>query len=964
MRLRNLTIDLFEKPLIEIESSFHAIASSFDTLLPPSLRGVPCPYLLALRPWPLLLSLLLRWRLQKLLPLVGSNEVARVVRSVVGVEEVEVAEVLGCLEVLTLEGVYDLVVWLEKVLVPEGCSPSPLGESGGFGSGSGGSGGGGDSCGNGSGGGRAGATQRGGSAPPLLGTLLWHHPLGHPSLPHLCGMHSRLLVSGLPRSLPPLPPSPAPPCLPCVEGWQCAAPHSSSFPPTSAPLQTLHIDVGGEFSFDLLRDFCRGEGILQSFKLPDSPQQNGIAEHRIGLAMEVARTSKIHGAAPHFLWPFVVRYAAHQPLAPCLLPKDLAYTALDGEDPLLGIVPIEVAVDLGAAPGAASRGAEPGVAEPDDAESGGAEPRGEEPGGAESEGVEPGGAKSEGAESGGVEPQGAALSGCPTSASPRQSPQQLREWLIQRARLRSGAIGAGGAGVTAGAGGTGGGAATGPGGARTRDTGAAGTGGVGSAGARDPSEPGAAEAGGSGAGGAGSRGAGAGGAGVGGTNAGGAGAGGTDAGGAGLGDAGVGGAGAGGAGAVDPVGCVRPRPYFVPLLHQVLGVLSSSSLTPPLLCPSPNQLQLPLQPASPLTAPSSFTKQSGGLTERRQPASCPVLPVHPSRRIPHSRPPPVPGTHAIALRPSSVPLRVPLPAPPESSLPEVLDTQSDRARATSPTVSRLLATAVTDPFFESASTSALVAELLDFAAACRLDYATALAAKSACASPPSDGDECALGTDVLEDRQEDIECFAAAVPRFSSMLLAPEGDPGTADILTLRSYTEAITGPYSSHWQAAMDSEMASWKSTGTNVNEVPLPGAIIVDGNLHEEIWLRSPPGFTGSFLAGTQSSLRRPFYGFRQAPRPSALRLPVLLAIAHSSVYRPLALSSTFGRVPFWLTTWLRYFLARELQQRGQLRFAYVATRANTADIFSKALPFGDHQRFTTVLGLVPTLPHLLTS
>ncbi|CAI7859918.1 unnamed protein product, partial [Closterium sp. NIES-53] len=57
-------------------------------------------------------------------------------------------------------------------------------------------------------------------------------------------MHSRLLVSGLPRSLPPVPPSPAPPSLPCVEGWQRAAPHSS-IPPTPAPLQTLHMDVWG-----------------------------------------------------------------------------------------------------------------------------------------------------------------------------------------------------------------------------------------------------------------------------------------------------------------------------------------------------------------------------------------------------------------------------------------------------------------------------------------------------------------------------------------------------------------------------------------------------------------------------------------------------------------------------------------------------------------------------------------------
>ncbi|CAI7835339.1 unnamed protein product [Closterium sp. NIES-54] len=36
-------------------------------------------------------------------------------------------------------------------------------------------------------------------------------------------------------------------------------------------------------------------------------------------------------------------------------------------------------------------------------------------------------------------------------------------------------------------------------------------------------------------------------------------------------------------------------------------------------------------------------------------------------------------------------------------------------------------------------------------------------------------------------------------------------------------------------------------------------------------------------------------------------------------------------------------RYFLARDLQQCGQLRLAYVATRANNADIFTKARPHG---------------------
>ncbi|CAI7867603.1 unnamed protein product [Closterium sp. NIES-54] len=257
-------------------------------------------------------------------------------------------------------------------------------------------------------------------------TLLWHHRLVHPSLPRLRGMHSRLLVSGLPWCLPPLPPSPAPPCLPCVEGQQRAAPHSSSFPPTTTPLQTLHMDVwgpthvsghglrlqlreqfcedlpvlrlhfdrGGEFSSDLLRDFCRGEGILLPFTLPASPQKNGIAERHIGLVIKVARTSMIHAPAPHFLWPIAVRYAAHQlnlwprvslpETSPTLrwtwkvgdvsVFRGPALSCVSQVDPLPGTVPVEVAVDSGATRSAASRGAASWGAEPPSAEPGGAEP--------------------------------------------------------------------------------------------------------------------------------------------------------------------------------------------------------------------------------------------------------------------------------------------------------------------------------------------------------------------------------------------------------------------------------------------------------------------------------------------------------------------------------------------------------------------------------------------------------------
>ncbi|CAI7847783.1 unnamed protein product, partial [Closterium sp. NIES-53] len=60
--------------------------------------------------------------------------------------------------------------------------------------------------------------------------------------------------------------------------------------------------------------------------------------------------------------------------------------------------------------------------------------------------------------------------------------------------------------------------------------------------------------------------------------------------------------------------------------------------------------------------------------------------------------------------------------------------------------------------------------------------------------PPSVGGELALGSYVLEDRQFELECFASAVPHLAAMLLVPEGDPDALDIMTPRSYAEAISG--------------------------------------------------------------------------------------------------------------------------------------------------------------------------
>ncbi|CAI7822722.1 unnamed protein product [Closterium sp. NIES-54] len=214
------------------------------------------------------------------------------------------------------------------------------------------------------------------------------------------------------------------------------------------------------------------------------------------------------------------------------------------------------------------------------------------------------------------------------------------------------------------------------------------------------------------------------------------------------------------------------------------------------------------------------------------------------------------------------------------------------------------------------------------------------------------------------------------------MLLAPEGDPDALDIPTPRTYAEAIEGPYSSQWQSAMDAEMASWKSTGTYVDEVPPPGANIVSGmwifrvkrppgspptfkaryvargfsqrqgvdffqtfsptpkmttlrvllhvaaqrdyelhsldfstaflqgSLHEEIWLRRPRGFTGSFPPGTQWSLRRPLYGLRQAPREwhDTLRMTLAaIGFAPSTADPSLFLRTDATQPPFYVLVYV---------------------------------------------------------
>ncbi|CAI5972323.1 unnamed protein product [Closterium sp. NIES-64] len=653
-------------------------------------------------------------------------------------------------------------------------------------------------------------------------TLLWHHRLGPPlsASAQRHGLASPCVWSS--RSLPPLPPGPGPTCVPCVEGRQRAAPHSSQFPPTEAPLQTLHMDVWGPAR-------VRGQGQERYFLLvvDDYSRYTTVFPLRskgevteINLHPRVSRPE----TSPALLWTGKVGDASafrfyHPTSRRVLSSQDVTfdesvpyYRLFPYRTPSLpppplflvdAVEPVEVTGDSGAA-----AGAEPGVRSL----------------GVLSLGVLCLGVLSLEVPSLGVlclgvlslEPGGAVPGGASSRREPL-SPQELREWFARRWRR---AAGAGGSSTAEGS-------------------------------AADASRrcsycglPLAVRltvllvlllevlellgATGGAAGGA----------------------------------AGVG-APAGAAGAVPAVSSVaaRPRPYFVPLLQQVLGLTPPPP--PPLEGPQPVQSQPQLLPASPLPAPSPYAGPTGGLTERREPASRPVSPVRTERasgRGSRQRPPPVPGTHRMSLRPSTAPLRAPLPSPPASSLPALADPESDSLRAASPT-------------------------LVDFAARCRLDYAARLVTESESACPPSVGGECALGTDVLEDRQEEFQCLAAASPRLASVLLAPEGDPDAPDIPTPRSYAEAIEGPYSSQWQAAMDAEMASWKSTGTYVD--------------------RCSPSW-----GRTSGVLRRPVYGLRQAPREwhDTLRTTLAaLGFAPSTADPSLFLRTDTSLPPFYILVYV---------------------------------------------------------
>ncbi|CAI7812209.1 unnamed protein product [Closterium sp. NIES-54] len=368
------------------------------------------------------------------------------------------------------------------------------------------------------------------------------------------------------------------------------------------PVLRLHSDRGGEFSSDLLRAFCRSEGIRQTFTLPASPQQNGIAERRIGMVMDVARTSMIHAAAPHFLWRFAVQYAAHQIyLQPRVsLPETtptLRWTGKVGDASAFCVWGSRAFVRDTTADKLSSR-AIPCVflGFPPDA-----------PGWQFYHPTSRRVLSSQDITF--DDPSASSLSGDQPGLIPLPGPSPLRPTLALTLTCSPPEFFPPPPGPLP------------PLGSWTTDGGAAGAGGA--------------------AGGA---------------------AGAEAAGGA----AGTGDPGARGSGSVSAVsgGTVRPRPYYILLLQQVLGSPPSPGPPPPFLSPPLVQSQSRFQPASPLPGPSPYSGPTRGLSELREPESRPVSPlsrsvspVRPVRtgRVLRSRPSLVPGTQSMTLRPSTAP---------------------------------------------------------------------------------------------------------------------------------------------------------------------------------------------------------------------------------------------------------------------------------------------------------------------
>ncbi|CAI7801912.1 unnamed protein product [Closterium sp. NIES-53] len=209
---------------------------------------------------------------------------------------------------------------------------------------------------------------------------------------------------------------------------------------------------------------------------------------------------------------------------------------------------------------------------------------------------------------------------------------------------------------------------------------------------------------------------------------------------------------------------------------------------------------------------------------------------------------------------------------------------TDNYRMYRPVLSHVLASLVMDPRASLSFISALITNVTDFSSTCHLDYATHVVAAPP-TRPLSVGGESALGCDALEDRQFELEFLAAASPHIL---------------------------PWASQWRAAMDIEMASYRSTCTYVDEVPPPRANVVDGMwIFKVMWpLGSPPVFKVRYMARGFSQREGVDFFQTFAPTPKMTPLRVLLHVVAQRHYElhSLDFSTAFLLDSLHKEVWLR--------------------------------------------------------
>ena len=77
------------------------------------------------------------------------------------------------------------------------------------------------------------------------------------------------------------------------------------------PPKSLRSDNGGEFVSKDFEEFCRGAGVVREFTVPETPEQNGVAERFFRTSVEMARCLLLDAQLPSSFWVRAVDTAVY-----------------------------------------------------------------------------------------------------------------------------------------------------------------------------------------------------------------------------------------------------------------------------------------------------------------------------------------------------------------------------------------------------------------------------------------------------------------------------------------------------------------------------------------------------------------------------------------------------------------------------------------------------------------------------